>query len=290
MQKCYICDEEVYNLQEHILICENKYISKEFEDLIPCEICNNLINFDDYHEHINTCGNPLQGLNFNDNNENLVNFLMNITNQLNQQYNTEVNINQADNEVVQADNEVVQVDNEVVQADNEVVQADNEVVQVDNEVVQADNEVVQADNEMVQADNEVVQADNEVDIYNYLNNYLNNELLFTFTPNANSENNLNNPINILNNFQNINLDNQENNYEDLTNLSETIGNVNIGIKNKELFIEKKNDKIINCPICVTEHNNYILTKCNHEFCEECINEWLNSNNTCPLCNYEFIEK
>ena len=47
---------------------------------------------------------------------------------------------------------------------------------------------------------------------------------------------------------------------------------------------KKNDKIINCPICVTDVGEYIETKCNHEFCEECINEWLDSNN-CPLCNY-----
>ena len=51
-----------------------------------------------------------------------------------------------------------------------------------------------------------------------------------------------------------------------------------------------NDKTICCPICVTETNEYILTNCKHEFCEECIKEWLSSNNNCPLCNFEFIEK
>ena len=44
MPKCNICNKDVDNLQDHMLICENNFISKEFEDLIPCEICNNLVN------------------------------------------------------------------------------------------------------------------------------------------------------------------------------------------------------------------------------------------------------
>ena len=115
-------------------------------------------------------------------------------------------------------------------------------------------------------------------------------MLFSFVPINNIDYNIdpNNSLNIFSNLSNIN--NQEDNYEDLTNLSNTLGNVNIGITNKDFFYETKSDKIINCPICVTDTNDYILTNCNHEFCKECINEWLNSNNNCPLCNYEFIEK
>ena len=105
-------------------------------------------------------------------------------------------------------------------------------------------------------------------------------------------NNINNTqVNFFNNLINLNnQENQENTYEELTNLSETIGDVSVGVKNKELFYEKKNDKKINCPICICETNEYVLTKCGHIFCEDCLKEWLETNNNCPLCNYEFIEK
>ena len=62
MVKCSICEKEVDDLNDHMLICENAYISKEYEDLIPCEICNTLVNFEDYNDHINQCRNPLHSL------------------------------------------------------------------------------------------------------------------------------------------------------------------------------------------------------------------------------------
>ena len=30
-------------------------------------------------------------------------------------------------------------------------------------------------------------------------------------------------------------------------------------------------------------NKLYITKCNHEFCNDCINKWFKYNNTCPVC-------
>jgi len=34
-------------------------------------------------------------------------------------------------------------------------------------------------------------------------------------------------------------------------------------------------------------NKTILNNCKHEFCKECIQQWSNSTNVCPLCKEEF---
>lgn len=54
--------------------------------------------------------------------------------------------------------------------------------------------------------------------------------------------------------------------------------------NKELggslSADKHND---NCSICYEELEDSYKTTCNHIFHEKCINTWLKSNSTCPLC-------
>ena len=46
------------------------------------------------------------------------------------------------------------------------------------------------------------------------------------------------------------------------------------------------NKLIDCPICLTECNQYISTECNHNFCLKCyLTNYLYSNiNKCALCN------
>ena len=46
----------------------------------------------------------------------------------------------------------------------------------------------------------------------------------------------------------------------------------------------KNRKI-QCPICLNDEliQKCIKTDCNHIFCEECINKWIQKNVTCPMC-------
>ena len=39
-----------------------------------------------------------------------------------------------------------------------------------------------------------------------------------------------------------------------------------------------------CSICLEIiHNNPNITICNHKFHRNCLNQWLNHNNTCPMC-------
>ena len=42
-----------------------------------------------------------------------------------------------------------------------------------------------------------------------------------------------------------------------------------------------------CSICLDNiDNNLKQTQCNHYFHKECLNKWLNNNNTCPNCREE----
>jgi len=41
-----------------------------------------------------------------------------------------------------------------------------------------------------------------------------------------------------------------------------------------------------CPICIEKykkHEKIIILKCDHNFHEKCIKEWLNKKNSCPNC-------
>ena len=46
-----------------------------------------------------------------------------------------------------------------------------------------------------------------------------------------------------------------------------------------------------CPICLDEENNdFITTNCDHQFCSDCLKEWLCVDNSCPICrNHKPLE-
>lgn len=47
---------------------------------------------------------------------------------------------------------------------------------------------------------------------------------------------------------------------------------------------------IECPICLNniDTNQECLTKCNHQFCYNCLHKWLTINTNCPTCR-EVVE-
>jgi hypothetical protein len=38
-----------------------------------------------------------------------------------------------------------------------------------------------------------------------------------------------------------------------------------------------------CSICQDTTQTHVITPCNHDFCKECINNWLKQSSLCPMC-------
>ena len=97
----------------------------------------------------------------------------------------------------------------------------------------------------------------------------------------------------------INENNEEAYYDSFfptVNFIESIFNDYIENKNKLNDVEyKKNverihEKLEECPVCFNSDETTIkIKKCNHMFCEDCIQKWLKSHkNTCPICRVNVI--
>ena len=76
-------------------------------------------------------------------------------------------------------------------------------------------------------------------------------------------------------------------YESLSVLDENV--VKQGLKvedvSKIIILEEKTK----CPICLDDFNSgekFRTVKCNHNFCDECLTDWLEENKKCPVCMIE----
>lgn len=87
-------------------------------------------------------------------------------------------------------------------------------------------------------------------------------------------------------------------YEQLTTLCDEIGYHKIGITNIDsvapatIKMKKKFDED-RCPICLEDMHKAlymrIIKTCGHEYCGECIENWLKEHKTCPICKLELCE-
>lgn len=41
--------------------------------------------------------------------------------------------------------------------------------------------------------------------------------------------------------------------------------------------------VTDCPVCMAAKIDIILVRCDHEFCQSCIDKWLTNHSTCPVC-------
>tara|TARA_Y100001970_G_scaffold270830_1_gene365254 strand:- start:1039 stop:1416 length:378 start_codon:yes stop_codon:yes gene_type:complete len=44
-----------------------------------------------------------------------------------------------------------------------------------------------------------------------------------------------------------------------------------------------------CSICMNTIKDKFQTKCEHNFCKSCLRQWLEKNNSCPLCRKVLID-
>jgi len=81
-------------------------------------------------------------------------------------------------------------------------------------------------------------------------------------------------------------------YEEMVNLCDEIGNVEVGVEDIDavtsVIVTERSQKENPCPICLENmpsECDYVrkINTCNHRFCGKCIEKWLGSHKTCPVC-------
>ena len=260
---CIHCGKSIEISQKDIHENFCLYVPKkeEFDDLIPCEICNNFINFSDYQEHTETCGiRRTQSIN------NIMSVLSSYINQINNPENQEsLDNNQEENEESDGTNNVNQ-----------------EVEPMDIDEPELTPDII----------NEEIEPELDSDV---LLNLPSNNVLQSLFSSINQSNILtitnpvyNIPYNSLSDVDHLpssgNLFDTIDNYANLTNLSDQIGDVEVGIENLDNVLDSiKLEEETICPICQNNHLEIKRTKCNHDFCDYCISTWLSRKKTCPIC-------
>ena len=252
--KCPNCQTMIdeQDFDNHMNYCQYVPNNKEFENLIPCEFCNNYIEFKNYNQHISTCSS-----------QNVFGTLSQLFN-LNIQNISESGIN---NTIINN-----QVDANITNEENSNEENPNE---------QSLNEENINEENTNEENNEANQ--NQVNTNNLDNLNTHN---VSNIPENNHIASLINLINIMANQSNIVNNNYGyNEYEDLQNLGNEIGDVNLGIKLDDYV--KKYDLPSKCPICFNDKNDgLVITNCSHIFCEKCLKQWVENHNKCPVCMIE----
>tara|TARA_Y100000748_G_C15493292_1_gene487263 strand:- start:168 stop:983 length:816 start_codon:yes stop_codon:yes gene_type:complete len=72
-------------------------------------------------------------------------------------------------------------------------------------------------------------------------------------------------------------------FVNLLNQNKSLIDENQRLRNK---YEKKDKE--RCPICLEDIDNFIITVCNHKFCNDCFIPWVQKEDTCPVCRYNLI--
>ena len=89
-------------------------------------------------------------------------------------------------------------------------------------------------------------------------------------------------------------------YEQLSELCETIGNHEVGVPDiASVTTEIQKSDLgehaeTRCPICLDAPNSpegvyRKINRCSHTFCSPCIEQWLSTHKTCPICKQEAPE-
>ena len=301
---CKRCNETVKNIHRnnHDLYCAYVPKESEFIDLIPCEICDNFIKFNEYEEHIKNCGRrytPRNGIiNRLLNTPSLINninsIITNRTEQINDVDSSPSNIPPHSSPPYSPPPPPLEVENY-----EEVNDTDAIIYTIENENTAQPNTFPFLNRTLINAsyyqnsdinispieNSETSESTGNIIIRPSIQNYINMPSSYelfeniTYRGRTNTQNLTQSITQTLDSIienvtQNIN------NYENFGNLED----VTVGIDDidKVAPIIKTEEETL-CPICFK--NFYIIrkTKCNHEFCKDCIETWLNESKKCPIC-------
>ena len=255
----YLCDNckksiPIEDKIKHELYCSS-FKTNEYETLIPCEYCNEFIEFDNYNLHISQCNNSI----------NLINLLENGLNNII----IPIPIQEPVEPVVPAPVPAKPIIPAPVPAIP--VPAIPAIPAIPAPAIPAIPAPVPDLNSL----NSILEQ-NINNINNFMNTMINN-------------NNNDNGNGVIMDFNETN----DNNYDYLINMGNTIGNVNNTIEDIDTISNKiESLTLIKCPICFKNNNNNRKTLCKHIFCESCLKTWIQNSKKCPICmiNLDEIQK
>ena len=323
-------DDQYENTINNTVINENNGLPDEdldnidFENIgmVPCEICETMINFNDYNSHVSQC---VRNYNLRRERFNTLNGVINLLNasyDMNRGNNINTMRTPLDEENIN-DNDVNVEYNEENDNNDENIGNVNTVEVNNNDVNSEDVDVVNADNAVNENSDELVEPYEQfMNSLSPLPNISRFPEIFVRIPPSRYEsdmywtNNIGRSLirNLEINIGNLhNLTNENNNTEyDFNLLIQELmgGNVNIGVKDFNKIITPLNVEDINdddeCSICFdnlknimkninnqsnlrTKINIPVRTTCGHKYCRDCLYKWLSQNKNCPVCNNRFEE-
>ena len=295
--------------------------------MIPCEICETMISFNDYSRHITHCARvyDIQNERFN----RLNGFIDLLNTSSVETYFSDVNgnINNINTIRVPLDDEIINDNEDNVEYTDENDNNDENIGNVNNTDVN-NNDVNSDEEEVVNTDNTVNENNDDlVEPYEqFINNLtprpirrrlsVSNNNSFRVRRNNILSNNIGRrllrDVEIsIGNLHNLTYQNNNTNYNfDILfeTLIENNGfNEKRGIKDFNKVITTINEEDLTnedeCSICYdnlkkiinNEYNNEtklncpVKTSCGHNYCRECIYKWLSKNKKCPICNNKFEE-
>jgi len=297
----------------------------DFENIgmVPCEICETMINFNDYNSHVSQC---VRNYNLRRERFNTLNGVINLLNasyDMNRGNNINAIRTSLDEEIIN-DNDVNVEYNEENDNNGENIGNDNTADVNNTDVNSEDVDVVNADIAVNENNDELVQPYERfmTNLSPIPNSAILPEMFVRIPPSRNEYNMYwtnsigrslirNLEIN-MNNLHNLTNENNNTEYDFNLLISELMGgNVKIGVKDFNKIIEPLKDDEINyddeCSICfdnlkdiinninnqdtqnnkITKLNIPVKTICGHKYCRDCLYKWLSKNKNCPVCNNIF---
>lgn len=315
MEKKDITSENIINKKE----CENKY------EFIPCEICDELVVFSEYNQHIQ------QRCNRNRNTSDLIQIINDMRNITNSLRDSNVRFQNTMSESIRRHSSSMLSDNNdnsntrppyiysnyTTNSNNNNNIAENNDNSDNNDNI--DNNENSDDNSDTNSNNSSTSSVDEVATNQFFSNpsyimpplvrspalhnifsQLSNSTAENFAEdedNVNtSQNNVqNNAINRYNTLVQLlpstHFDNSAGTYDYLRNLTSELGDVKVGVKDlsKLSTIHLYSSELRNeCIICREDKTRFLeMIDCKHSFCSECCNHWFSENKKCPICQKEY---